>query len=200
MQSRWLRRCCWAPLAAPSAPELLEFFEPKQCAEHAGSHPNPHADPHAGTHTRSSTLSADYAQLAGLETKMRGWGQGVQVDDQNRPLGSTDYQGKYGKYDAFFIMPQEGNHIYLTFDQGYENGYTAPILDTLKEKDVSAVFFLTLDYAKRNPELIKRMIDEGHVLGNHSASHKNYPELPIEKAHDDAVNATNTSRKITAMI
>ncbi len=65
----------------------------------------------------------------------------------------------------------------LTFDEGYENGYTAQILDTLKEKQVSAVFFCTLDYIEGNPELVQRMIDEGHVVANHSASHASTPTL-----------------------
>ena len=54
--------------------------------------------------------------------------------------------------------------IYLTFDEGYENGYTATILDTLKEKGVTAVFFVTLPYVKQNPELIQRMIDENQII------------------------------------
>ena len=56
-------------------------------------------------------------------------------------------------------------------DEGYEYGLTEGILDTLKEKNVKCVFFITLPYAKENPELVQRMIDEGHVVGNHSVTH-----------------------------
>lgn len=56
----------------------------------------------------------------------------------------------------------------LTFDQGYENGFTGKILDTLKEKGVKATFFVVQDYAERQPELVQRMIDEGHTVGSHS--------------------------------
>ena len=62
---------------------------------------------------------------------------------------------------------------YLTFDCGYENGYTGKIMDTLKEKGVSGTFFITGDYVEQAPELIGRMIDEGHILGNHTVNHIN---------------------------
>ena len=68
-------------------------------------------------------------------------------------------------------MEKEQNRIYLTFDEGYENGYTAKILDVLKEKECPAVFFVTMPYVRQQPDLIKRMIDEGHIVGNHSVNH-----------------------------
>ncbi len=71
--------------------------------------------------------------------------------------------------------------MYLTFDCGYENGYTSVILDVLKEKNVNAAFFCTLPQVKENPDLIKRMIDEGHIVGNHSVTHPSFAEIPVEK-------------------
>lgn len=67
--------------------------------------------------------------------------------------------------------------LYLTFDCGYENGYTFNVLDTLKEKNVSAAFFCTLDHVKAEPELIARMIKEGHIVGNHSDNHANFSKI-----------------------
>lgn len=69
--------------------------------------------------------------------------------------------------------------LYLTFDCGYENGYTGPVLDVLKQKKVPAAFFVTLHYVKdENGALMtKRMIEEGHVIGNHSATHKIFPDI-----------------------
>lgn len=67
--------------------------------------------------------------------------------------------------------------LYLTFDCGYENGYTFKVLDTLKEKNVSAAFFCTLDHIKAEPELISRMIKEGHIVGNHSDKHPNFSKI-----------------------
>ena len=130
------------------------------------------------------TLGQDLGAIAGLDNKKIGWGQGKQVNDKNQPLGSTDAQSKYGKYDARYIG-DDNKKIYLTFDEGYENGYSAKILDVLKEKNVSGVFFVTYDYVKRNPELVKRMIDEGHVVGNHTWSHPSMPTVPLEQAKDE---------------
>ncbi len=113
-----------------------------------------------------------------------GYGQGVEVDGENRPLGALEFQGEYADYGAY-AMTEEENRILLTFDQGYENGYTAAILDTLQEKGVTAIFFLTGDYAKSEPELIQRMIDEGHVLGNHSMNHQSFPTLSQEEAQEE---------------
>lgn len=105
-----------------------------------------------------------------------GYGQGTQVDAQNVPLGALDFNAQYGQYDAYATSPDTGR-ILLTFDQGYENGYTAQILDTLREKHATAIFFLTGDYAKSEPELVRRMIAEGHMLGNHGMTHASLPSL-----------------------
>ncbi len=129
-------------------------------------------------------------ELSNLDNTKQGWGQGVQVDDKNRPVSSLKYQEKYGKYDAYFIGDGEKT-IYLTFDEGYENGYTATILDTLKEKNVKAVFFVTMDYAKKQPELIKRMIAEGHTVGNHSDKHISYPTADITRCEAETMNLHN---------
>jgi len=111
--------------------------------------------------------------ISGLDNTPSGWGPGVDFDTENRPSGAVTAQEQYGKYDADFVKlgEEENNKIYLTFDEGYENGYTPQILDVLKEKKVQAVFFVTLPYVKQQPELIRRMIDEGHIVGNHSVTH-----------------------------
>lgn len=67
--------------------------------------------------------------------------------------------------------------LYLTFDCGYENGLTGRILDILKERNVPAAFFCTLDHIRSAPELIARMIAEGHIIGNHSARHPNFTKI-----------------------
>lgn len=134
--------------------------------------------------TAASTPAYD---LASLDNTKQGWGQGVQFDDKNRPIAAVSYQEKYGKYDAYFIG-EDSPTIYLTFDNGYENGYTAPILDALKKKGVQAVFFCTLSYIKSQPELIQRMIDEGHIVGNHSDKHPCFPEVSIERREQEVLN------------
>lgn len=81
------------------------------------------------------------------------------------------------KFDGIYLGNAEKAKIYLTFDEGYENGYTASILDTLKEEGVTAAFFVTMPYVKQNPELVKRMIEEGHIVGNHTVNHPSMPEV-----------------------
>ncbi len=130
----------------------------------------------------SNALSDD--EIAKLPTKKQGFGVGKATDKDNRPEGPVVMQKRYSKYDAHFIKDSD-KCIYLTFDEGYEQGYTGDILDTLKEKKVTATFFITYDYAKRNADLVKRMIDEGHVVGNHSYSHPSMPTLSIQKARDE---------------
>lgn len=85
-------------------------------------------------------------------------------------------------FNAFCLDTNSKDKVlYLTFDCGYENGYTSKILDTLKEKNVNAAFFCTLPQVKENPELIKRMIDEGHVVGNHSVTHPSFAEISTDQ-------------------
>jgi peptidoglycan-N-acetylmuramic acid deacetylase len=84
------------------------------------------------------------------------------------------------QYDGIYIGDTEKNKIYLTFDQGYENGYTPKILDVLQLNNVKSVFFITGHYLKENRELVKRMLEEGHEIGNHGMLHKSLPTLSEE--------------------
>ena len=85
--------------------------------------------------------------------------------------------------------------IYLTFDCGWENGYTDDVLDTLKEKKVPAAFFCTLEHIKKSPELIARMIKEGHIVGNHSAKHPNFAEIDRQRMADEILECDNYLRE-----
>ena len=135
--------------------------------------------------------------LNALSSTSKGYGQGVQTDSNNCPICASDFNRLYGKYDSY-ALSGDNNSIILTFDQGYENGYTEKILDTLKEKNVKAVFFLTGDYAVKETALVKRMINEGHTLGNHGMTHARFPELSedelkkeISSLHDNVLKNYN---------
>lgn len=80
-----------------------------------------------------------------------------------------------GKYSGYYVGTTTSKVIYLTFDEGYENGYTGKILDILKVNNVKAAFFVTKPYIIQNPELIKRMVNEGHIVGNHTSTHPSMP-------------------------
>lgn len=125
-----------------------------------------------------------------LDNTVIGYGQGMSVDSLNRPLDALQFNDRYGGYDAYAVTNDE-KRIVITFDQGYENGYTAQILDTLKEKNVKAIFFLTGDYAKKEESLVKRMINEGHTLGNHGMTHASLPKLSQKDAEEEIMSLHN---------
>ena len=85
------------------------------------------------------------------------------------------------KYNTYYLGDTSRPEIFLTFDEGYENGFTEVILDALRDKNVPAAFFVTKPYIKENPELIRRMVDEGHIVGNHTVRHKSSPSLSCEE-------------------
>ena len=123
-------------------------------------------------------------EIMQLEAKQITWGPGSILDSEGRPEACVRLQEQYGKYSAWFLGQNE-DRVYLTFDEGYENGYTARILDVLKEKNVTAVFFVTMDYVVNEPELVQRMIDEGHTVGNHTTNHPNLTNISLEEAKEE---------------
>jgi len=78
---------------------------------------------------------------------------------------------------AFYLGDTSNKVLYLTFDEGYENGHTGKILDILKENQVPAAFFVVKPYITKEPELIKRMVNEGHIVGNHSVHHPSMAQI-----------------------
>jgi peptidoglycan-N-acetylmuramic acid deacetylase len=96
--------------------------------------------------------------------------------DGVQPAAEKEFEFAYD-YGAYSAGSPEQKIIYLTFDAGYENGYTPGILDTLKIHDVQAAFFVVKHYIKTNPDLVKRMVDEGHLVCNHSANHRDMANM-----------------------
>ena len=129
----------------------------------------------------------DPENTRGLSTEKVGYSYGVAKDGapHETSVQNQSYFSENG-YQAFCLdTVSEEKTLYLTFDCGYENGYTEMILDTLKEKNVPAAFFCTLPQVEDNPQLIARMITEGHIVGNHSVKHPSFPTLTrIEMAQE----------------
>ena len=96
--------------------------------------------------------------------------------DGERPRGNATAE-YLAQFDAYFIGAEDEKVIYLTFDAGYENGFTQGILDTLKKHEAPAAFFLVGSYIKKNPELIIRMAEEGHIVANHTMTHSNMSNI-----------------------
>ena len=108
------------------------------------------------------------------------WGLSFRSEG-SAPIGPADTR-QLAKYDAFYLGDTAEKVIYLTFDAGYENGCTAKILDTLKSHDVPAAFFLVGNYMEKNADLVRRMVDEGHIVGNHTMHHYDMSKLSDKAA------------------
>lgn len=147
----------------------------------------------------TTNVAETTVEITGVDTKNYSnekvvWGPG-RAENHARPADPVALQKKYENFGARFIMNNE-KFICLTFDEGYENGYTPVILDTLKEKGVKAVFFVTYDFVKDNPELIERMIDEGHIIGNHTYRHYTLDEVSEQEATEEIVFLDNYMKDV----
>ena len=97
------------------------------------------------------------------------------------PIGNAG-RDQLARYNAAYIGNTEEKVLYLTFDAGYENGCTAQILDVLKANEVPAAFFLVGNYIEKNPDLVRRMVNEGHTVGNHTMHHYDMSTLSDKAA------------------
>ncbi len=110
-----------------------------------------------------------------LEAGEGNWGLGFSTE--GKPPTGNATADELKKYDTYYIGDTGKKVIYLTFDAGYENGYTAAILDALKKHNVKATFFLVGNYINTSPELVKRMVEEGHNVGNHTYNHPDMSKI-----------------------
>lgn len=140
-------------------------------------------EPNGSQSSTPVTMNVDYSQINAKDTKRYDWGPGGPKDDNGRPVSAVTYNKKFGEYNAVFVK-EDSEKVYLTFDEGYDNGNTEPILNTLKEKNVKGLFFLTGGFVKAAPNLVKRMVDEGHMVGNHTWGHPTMPETGNEKCYE----------------
>lgn len=112
--------------------------------------------------------------------KIIGWG--IKRNDRNeQPDVGTENKKILEENGGICLGNKDKKNIYLTFDIGYEAGYTSKILDELKENEVPAMFFITGHYLNTQEELVKRMLEEGHLIGNHTINHKSMPEISNEE-------------------
>ncbi len=102
-----------------------------------------------------------------LSDKSIGWGI-KRAENHAQPDLGAENKALIEKYDGIAMGNKDSKNVYLTLDLGYEAGYTEKILDTLKANKVPACFFITAHYLNTQPDLVKRMINEGHIVGNHS--------------------------------
>lgn len=135
----------------------------------------------------ANTEESVISDINSIDNKGSGWG--FKKEQGKKPDIPKETQDILKKYDAFYIDGSGEKVMYLTFDEGYEAGYTAQILDTLKENGVKAAFFITGDYFDREQDLVKRMHDEGHIIGNHTEHHPNLHKLGDYKKMQDELKS-----------
>ncbi|MRG87458.1 delta-lactam-biosynthetic de-N-acetylase [Salinibacillus xinjiangensis] len=128
-------------------------------------------------------IASPVSNVYGYDQTTFGWG--YKKNTEHNPPDA----GKYGKmldqYNSFYVDKSGEKVVYFTFDLGYEAGHTDEILDILKDKNVPAAFFLAGHYIKSATDLVKRMRDEGHIIGNHSYNHHEFTTISDEKIKEE---------------
>ena len=131
--------------------------------------------------------NAQNEEIEKLDNKKIGWGIKREGNHKQPDLGSRN-KALMEKYNGICIGSNDKKCIYLTFDLGYEAGYTEKILEVLKQNDVKATFFITAHYLNTAPDLVKRMIDDGHIVGNHTVNHKSMPECNLDTINKEVMD------------
>ena len=118
-------------------------------------------------------------RIESLTNKKIGWGIKRNNNHTQPDVGSKNKE-IMDKYNGLYMGNNQKKLVYLTFDLGYEAGYTSKILEVLKQNNVKATFFITAHSVNTEPELVKQMIDEGHIIGNHTVNHKSMPDCSLD--------------------
>lgn len=116
-----------------------------------------------------------------------GWGIKRNDNHEQPDVGSSNKK-VLEENKGICLGNKENKNIYLTFDEGYEAGYTPQLLSTLKENQVKATFFITAHFVNTQPDLVQQMIEEGHIIGNHTVNHKSMPELTEDKIKTEVMD------------
>lgn len=115
-------------------------------------------------------------------------------------IDEEGYKELLERHGGIFLGRTTDKSLYLTFDNGYENGYTGQILDVLRQKKVPAAFFVTGHYVNDQPELLKRMAAEGHIIGNHSWSHPDMSQISAQQIREELSRVKEAVAKVTGQV
>lgn len=130
----------------------------------------------------SSASDQDLLASSVIEPSTENWGLSFQ--EEGKPPSANATFDELKKYDAFYAEDTDEKVIYLTFDCGYENGNTVPILDALKKHKAPAAFFVVGSFISSDPELVKRMHEDGHIVGNHTYHHPDMSQISTKEAFE----------------
>ncbi len=134
--------------------------------------------------------------FAQVSNKAIHWGF-KRASNEQPPEAGKEYDELLAKYGAFYKADPNEKVIYLTFDNGYENGYTEKILNVLKKEKVPATFFVTGHYLQSAPDLVKRMVKEGHIIGNHSWHHPDFTAISDERLREELRKVKEETFRLT---
>lgn len=121
----------------------------------------------------------------------------MMTTDETKPGVPQSWINLFKQYQGYYVAPTQEKKIYLTFDLGYESGYTASLLDTLQELAIPGTFFLLGQYIEKNPDLVKRIVSEGYAVGNHSTLHESIPTLTKEEIIEDTQHCQKLFHDLT---
>ena len=140
------------------------------------------------------SLKTDW-DLSSLSTEEINFGYSSQNRDENNvPTDWEYYDSKWGQFAVKWIGDTSKKVIYLTMDEGFPNTTTPTILDTLKEKNVKATFMLTKYFLDGSADVVKRMIDEGHQIGDHTCTHPDMAKLSVEEQKEQIMGVYNEAK------
>lgn len=130
--------------------------------------------------TESKSSAAGTASSSMIMPAADNWGLSFQEEGKS-PVGNATFD-ELKAYNAYYAEDTEEKVLYLTFDCGYENGNTGPILDALKKHKAPATFFVVGNFISTSPDLVKRMHEEGHTVGNHTYHHPDMSQISTKEA------------------
>lgn len=158
--------------------------------------------PNVNTASKSNANAVSKSNVntdtSGLSNKKLSW---YFMPNKNHTLPGFDAVGSklVNKYNGIYHGDSGSKTLYLTFDEGYEAGYTPKVLDSLKVEGVKATFFITGHYIDSKPDLVKRMVNEGHIVGNHTMTHPSLPSVSDQQFKNELDGVNEKLENLTGM-
>lgn len=179
--------------------------EPANSSNNPAPNPGPTPKPPAPTNPAPTpakppapSTPPPVATTPNLDTTRYGWGYTMN-STHTTPVIPSKINNWLKQYNGYYVGNTSTKVVYLTFDEGYENGYTAAILGTLKKHNVRACFFVTQSYISKNPALVQRMVNEGHMVANHTVTHRSLNELSEPEIQAELKGVEDTFKTVTGV-
>ena len=139
------------------------------------------------SNNKINTTSQAAGDFSSISNKKVCWGI-QRAKNHEQPDVGRENIALMDKCNGYYMGNKDKKYVYLTFDAGYEAGYTEKILEVLKQNNVCATFFITGHYLNSEPELVKKMIDNGNIVGNHTVKHKSMPDISLDELKKEIMN------------